>query len=153
VSDANDEMRCGGNRPAQIYPVTGARDGALRPDDVNGRRPICPLGPEYRSRRLQPRKVHPMWSSIVLDFLAGILFGNGIPHFVRGITRENYPCMLGNSPVPNLIAGWLSFVLVGILARWIDLEAHRDASLAAASLGVLAIGLFHASIGAFGRRS
>jgi hypothetical protein len=94
-----------------------------------------------------------MWSSIVLGFLAGILFGNGIPHFVRGITRENYPCMLGNSPVPNLIAGWLSFVLVGILARWIDLEAHRDASLAAASLGVPAIGLFHASIGAFGRRS
>ena len=94
-----------------------------------------------------------MWQSTALGFLAGVLFGNGIPHFVRGITKENYPCMLGNSPAPNLIAGWLSFVLVGLVARWIDLDRFRDVALIGASIGLLAIGLFHASIGAFGRKS
>jgi hypothetical protein len=84
--------------------------------------------------------------------LVGVLFGNGVPHFVRGITKQNYPCMLGNGPVPNLIAGWLSFVLAGVLARWIDFDTQRDILLMAASLGVLAIGLFHAGIGAFGRK-
>jgi hypothetical protein len=94
-----------------------------------------------------------MWHSTALGFLVGVLFGNGIPHFVKGIMKENYPCMLGNSPTPNLIAGWLSFVLVGFLTRWIDLDRFRDTSLIAASIGLLAIGLFHASIGAFGRKS
>jgi len=94
-----------------------------------------------------------MWPSIGLAVLAGILFGNAIPHFVKGITKENYPCMFGNSPTPNLIAGWFCFVLAGVLVRWIDLDRFRDASLIAASLGVLAIGLFHASVGAFGRKT
>jgi hypothetical protein len=93
-----------------------------------------------------------MLQSALLSFLAGVLFGNGVPHFVRGITKQNYPCMLGNGPVPNLIAGWLSFVLAGVVARWIDFGAQRDVALMAASLGVLAIGLFHAGIGAFGRK-
>jgi hypothetical protein len=54
---------------------------------------------------------------VLLGFLAGIVFGNGIPHFVKGITKERYASMLGNGPVPNLIAGWLSFVIVGVLTQ------------------------------------
>jgi hypothetical protein len=92
-----------------------------------------------------------VWQSVVLGFLAGIVFGNGIPHFVKGITKERYPSMLGNGPVPNLIAGWLSFVIVGALTQWIDLRNFCAAALIAAALGVLLIGLFHAGIGAFGR--
>ncbi|MFJ6322044.1 MULTISPECIES: hypothetical protein [unclassified Rhizobium] len=93
-----------------------------------------------------------MWLSIAFSYLAGVLFGNGIPHFVRGITKENYPCMLGNGPTPNLIAGWLCFVLVAVLARWIDFQSYRDVSLIAGGFGLLAIGLFHSAIGAFGRK-
>jgi hypothetical protein len=94
-----------------------------------------------------------MWHSTVLGFLAGVLLGNGIPHFVKGITKESYPSVLGNSPVPNLIGGWLSFVVAGVVVRWIDLAEFRDASLIGGGLGLLAIGLFHASIGAFGRKA
>jgi hypothetical protein len=39
----------------------------------------------------------------------------------------------------------------GLGARWIDFDQFREATLIAASIGLLAIGLFHASIGAFGR--
>jgi hypothetical protein len=92
-----------------------------------------------------------VWQSVVLGFLTGIVFGNGIPHFVKGITKERYPSMLGNGPVPNLIAGWISFVIVGVLTQWIDLRNFCAAALTAAALGVLLIGLFHAGIGAFGR--
>jgi hypothetical protein len=35
--------------------------------------------------------------------------------------------------------------------HWIDLRHFRAASVAAAALGVLLIGLFHAAVGAFGR--
>ena len=92
-----------------------------------------------------------MWQSVLLSLVAGIFFGNGIPHFVKGITKERYPSMLGSGPVPNLIGGWLSFVGAGLLMHWIDLRHFRAASLAAAALGVLLIGLFHAAVGAFGR--
>jgi len=56
-----------------------------------------------------------VWQSVLLSFVAGIFFGNGIPHFVKGITKERYPSVLGNGPVPNLIGGWLSFVVAGLL--------------------------------------
>lgn len=92
-----------------------------------------------------------MLQSIVLSFLVGVLIGNGIPHFVRGITKERYPCMLGNSPVPNFIAGWVSFVLAGVLAQYIDPLHFHAATLISGAIGLLLIGLFHAGIGAFGR--
>ncbi|MFV2171979.1 hypothetical protein ACFHW2_15510 [Actinomadura sp. LOL_016] len=46
-----------------------------------------------------------MWSAIVLGLLGGVMGGNAVPHFVRGITRRSYPCALGNGPIPNLVAG------------------------------------------------
>jgi hypothetical protein len=94
-----------------------------------------------------------MWQSVALAFIAGVFLGNGIPHFVKGITKESYPCVLGNSAVPNLIGGWLSVVIAGLIARSADLTDFPDASLISASVGLLAIGLFHASIGAFGRKT
>lgn len=91
-----------------------------------------------------------MWQSIVLSFLAGLFFGNGLPHFIRGITKERYPCIFGGGPIPNLFAGWLSLVASGILTHWIDFSTWGTEASIAASLGVLAIGLFHAGPGAFG---
>jgi hypothetical protein len=54
---------------------------------------------------------------LLLWLLIGILGGNAVRHLVKGITRESYPCALGNGPVPNFIGGWLSFVLALVLAR------------------------------------
>jgi hypothetical protein len=92
-----------------------------------------------------------MWQCLILGFLAGVFGANGVPHFVKGITKERYPCVLGNSPVPNLIAGWASIVVAGILTGFAGREHHVLAFMIAGAAGALLIGLFHAAIGAFGR--
>ncbi|MFB4317166.1 hypothetical protein [Actinomadura sp. 21ATH] len=91
-----------------------------------------------------------MWQAIVLGLLGGVMGGNAVPHFVRGITRRRYPNLMGSGPVPNLVAGW-----AGLVIAWLLLEpalggGHRGWALIAAAAGVLAIGLFHAGPGAFG---
>lgn len=93
-----------------------------------------------------------MWQTILLSFLAGLIGGNAVPHFVKGITKENYPNVLGNSPVPNLIAGWAALIITALLVHWAQVEQYPEASFIFISLGVLLIGLFHAWIGAFGRK-
>lgn len=93
-----------------------------------------------------------MWQTIVLGFVGGLVAGNGLPHFIRGITRTRYPCALGNGPIPNLIAGWLGLVLGSLLLWWAHIGRHPAVAFAAVAVGVLLIGLFHAGPGAFGRR-
>lgn len=93
-----------------------------------------------------------MWQTLMMSLLAGILGGNGLPHFVRGITRNRYPCALGNGPIPNLIAGWAGLVLAAVVFQWADYARYPWPAFAAVAVGVLLIGLFHAGPGAFGRR-
>lgn len=94
-----------------------------------------------------------MWQTIVLSFLAGVMGGNAIPHFVKGITKETYPTVFGNSPVPNLLAGWTGLVLTALLVYWADVERYPGWSFASGAIGVLLIGLFHAWHGALGKKS
>jgi hypothetical protein len=88
----------------------------------------------------------------MLSLLSGVLGGNALPHFVRGITRRRYPSALGNGPIPNFVAGWAGLVFAAILLFWAHVDRHPEAAFAAAAFGVLVIGLFHAGPGAFGRR-
>jgi hypothetical protein len=92
-----------------------------------------------------------MWHVILLGFLGGLLAGNAVPHFVRGITKRPYPTALGNGPVTNFVGGWAVAVLAALCLWWADLPSHPVAAFAAVSVGVLLIGLFHAGPGAFGR--
>ncbi len=93
-----------------------------------------------------------MWQTIFFSFLAGLLGGNSIPHFVKGITKENYPNVLGNSPVPNFVSGWAALVITVMLVHWAQVEQYPLAAFIFVVLGVLLIGLFHAGIGAFGKK-
>lgn len=88
---------------------------------------------------------------IVLSFLAGVLGGNGLPHFIKGITHEAYPNVFGGSPVSNFLAGWIGLVVAVTLLYLAHPGSHPFASFAAVAVGVLAMGLFHAGHGAFGR--
>jgi len=92
-----------------------------------------------------------MWHLILLGFLGGLLAGNALPHFIRGITRQNYPSALGNGPVTNLVGGWVLLVVAALCLWWADLPSQPVAAFASVSVGVLLIGLFHAGPGAFGR--
>jgi hypothetical protein len=89
---------------------------------------------------------------LLLWILIGILGGNAVPHFVKGITKEHYPCVLGNGPVPNFIAGWVGFVLTSLLVRFALNSRVSDLDLIVGLIGLLLIGLFHSGIGAFGKK-
>jgi hypothetical protein len=93
-----------------------------------------------------------MGQTIVLSFLVGLMLANGTPHFVRGITKERYPCLFGNGPVPNLVAGWAMFVIAALVARATRFGEAPVGAPVAGALGALAMGLFHAHVGAFGRK-
>lgn len=92
-----------------------------------------------------------MTQAILLGLLAGLMIGNGIPHFIKGITKERYPCAFGGGPVPNLVAGWTGICLGALALTAADLPAEPWPGGVAIAVGVLLIGLFHARIGAFGR--
>ncbi len=93
-----------------------------------------------------------MWQTIILGFLGGLIAGNGLPHFIRGITRRRYPSALGSGPIPNLIAGWAGLVLGGLLLWWAHIDRYPEPAFASICTSVLLIGLFHAGPGAFGRK-
>jgi hypothetical protein len=93
-----------------------------------------------------------MANAIIIGLLIGLISGNSIPHFVKGITKENYPCLFGNSPIPNLFAGWLFLNITCVLIYFWNYQSFPIVSLIFCSLGLLLIGLFHAGPGAFGKK-
>ena len=92
-----------------------------------------------------------MWLAFGIAILIGVLLGNGIPHFVSGITRKSYASLAGDGPIPNLIGGWILFNLAGGVALFqcAALASSPLATAAGLSLGLLAIGIFHALGGAY----
>jgi hypothetical protein len=96
------------------------------------------------------RKGSSMPQIVILSFLAGVLAANGTPHFVKGITKEPFPSLLGPTPVVNLVAGWALYAAAAVVLELAHPGAHPAWATAAAGVGVLAMGVFHATIGAFG---
>jgi hypothetical protein len=93
-----------------------------------------------------------MWQTAVLTFFAGVFAANGTPHFVKGITKEHFPSLLGTSPLINLVGGWAMYVLAALLIIAAGVTDHPVPAFAALSIGALLMGVFHAHIGAFGKR-
>ncbi|MFI6320054.1 hypothetical protein ACIBG8_21135 [Nonomuraea sp. NPDC050556] len=92
-----------------------------------------------------------MGLTALLAFVAGLVGANSVPHFVKGITRERYPTVFGDSPVTNLVAGWAGLVITVFCVHWAHIDRAPWVALATGAIGVLAMGLFHARWGAFGR--
>jgi hypothetical protein len=99
------------------------------------------------SKDISTRRKKSMPITVVLAFLAGLNTGNGIPHFITGITGQEHPSPLGKSAVVNLLEGWGAFLIGGIFWYFTCLQ-HGDLVLvyAFAALGVFAINLFHAYV-------
>jgi hypothetical protein len=90
-----------------------------------------------------------MWLALILGFASGVLGANGVPHFVKGIVKERFPTPVGGSPVINLAGGWLMFVGAGICLY--AAGAGDPVALCGLAVGCLAMGMFHATVGALGR--
>jgi hypothetical protein len=87
----------------------------------------------------------------LLLFLSGLFFANGVPHFVHGISGENFhnPTLHRfmpqvPSPLFNVIWGMLSFSLAVLLAsrvRWSGPGPNLDSLIWASGFVFAAIGL------------
>jgi hypothetical protein len=93
-----------------------------------------------------------MTQTILLSFVAGVFAANGTPHFVKGITKEEFPTIFGSGPLVNLLAGWAMYVLAAIAVLAAHVDRHPVAALVSGAIGLLVMGVFHAKVGAFGKR-
>lgn len=84
-----------------------------------------------------------MWHLYIFGLLAGLLGANGVPHFVKGITREKYNTPFGekSSPVVNVIWGWLCFAIACVLIYYSHYHTHLLRAFAAVAIGALITGL------------
>src|SRR5262249_47127377 len=109
---------------------------------------LMPLLDHQANRGQQPS----LWQAVMLSLLSGVLGGNDVPHLTPGLPRERYPRPQGTRPTPNFMPGWVGLALPAIPLHWALMDRHPGPAFAAATAGVLLIGLFHAGPGAFGRR-
>ncbi|MFC0041984.1 hypothetical protein [Actinomadura rayongensis] len=93
-----------------------------------------------------------MTSTLVYAFLAGLLGANGFPHFVKGISKEEFANPFSTAPIVNLLLGWPLLVIAVYLGGLAHIGAHPVAALAAGAVGVLLAGVFHAQVGALGKK-
>ncbi len=84
-----------------------------------------------------------MVSVIILGFIAGALFVNGLPSLVRGAAGKRHwtPWNRSASPAENVVWGWLNFAVAVLLWHTAPMAAHPRATFLAVSAGVLAMGL------------
>lgn len=93
-----------------------------------------------------------MIAAVVLGLIAGLSAGNALPHFLKGIQMEDYPSVLGNSPVPNFIAGWTGLAVSVGFFLWGSAFAATIELVGFGLIGVLIAGVLHARYGAFGKK-
>lgn len=90
-----------------------------------------------------------MWHTILLSALTGLMGANAVPHFVKGMTGEEFPNVWGNDALRNAVAGTLGLIIAVILGAFADIPAHPVAGPTALSAGALVMAVFHGRRGAF----
>lgn len=82
----------------------------------------------------------------VLYFLAGALVANGVPHFVKGITGEEYQTPFGRPSTAVVNVVWGSFNFLIAWALWHYAGLHRDLAHTVRYEMVFGLGLVLASV-------
>lgn len=77
----------------------------------------------------------------VFSFVAGAVFTNGVPHFVKGITGQKHHTPFGrpSSAVVNVVYGWVSLVVGGFLLHLAHPRTHILRASVCFVVGSLAI--------------
>jgi hypothetical protein len=90
-----------------------------------------------------------MFQTIALSFLAGLMGTNALPHLIKGLVGEEFPNVLGNSPLRNALAGVTGILLKTLFALWADMPDHPWAAAISVAIGAYAMAVFHGLRGAF----
>ncbi|CNE11898.1 Uncharacterised protein [Mycobacterium tuberculosis] len=90
-----------------------------------------------------------MVQTIALSLLAGLTGTNALPHLMKGLVGEEFPNVLGNSPLRNALAGVTGIALTALFAHWADMPGHPWAAAISATIGAYAMAAFHGLRGAF----
>ncbi len=90
-----------------------------------------------------------MFQTIALSFLAGLMGVNALPHLIKGLVGEEFPNLLGNSPLRNALAGVTGILLATLFAFWADMPGHPWAAGIFVAIGAYAMAVFHGLRGAF----
>lgn len=93
-----------------------------------------------------------MLPTALLSFAAGVLSGNGFPHFVNGITKERFRSVFGGAPAINFVVGWAGAILARLALYGAHIMRHPAMAAWPGAIGPVIAGMFHPGIGAFGRR-
>ena len=84
----------------------------------------------------------------IYTFLAGLFTANGIPNFIKGITGQPHQTPFGHpsSAMVNVIWGWASLVVAGVLLHFAHPRAHeiRAAAVFAVAVLIMSLLLAHA---------
>ncbi len=84
------------------------------------------------------------WYAYIGYFLAGALLANGVPHFVQGITGQEFQTPFGtpSSAIINVIWGFVNFAIgYSIITALGGLNFHFTRQVGMAALGVIAMAL------------
>lgn len=90
-----------------------------------------------------------MSQTIAFSFLAGLMGTNALPHLIKGIVGEEFPNLLGNSPLRNALAGVTGILLTALFTLWADMPSHPWAAAISIAIGAYVMAVFHGLRGAF----
>ncbi|MEU7862429.1 hypothetical protein [Nonomuraea sp. NPDC049141] len=90
-----------------------------------------------------------MFQTIALSFLAGLMGTNALPHLIKGLVGEEFPNVLGNSPLRNALAGATGILLTGLFVLWADMPSHPLTAAISIAIGTYVMAIFHGLRGAF----
>lgn len=90
-----------------------------------------------------------MFQTIALSFLVGLMGTNALPHLIKGLVGEEFPNLLGNSPLRNALAGVTGILLTAFFALWADMPSHPWTAATSIAIGAYVMAVFHGLRGAF----
>jgi hypothetical protein len=90
-----------------------------------------------------------MFQTIALSLLAGLMGTNALPHLIKGLVGEEFPNLLGNSPLRNALAGVTGILLAALFVRWADVPSHPWTAAISIAIGTYVMAVFHGLRGAF----
>lgn len=89
------------------------------------------------------------WTDYLIHFAGGLVFANGLPHFIHGMSGDKFQSPFAkppgkglSSPLVNVVWGFANFVVGYVLVMLHAQTPRADADIAAVGLGVLATGQF-----------